>query len=572
MRDTPMPSRDLIRRTPRFLPDPRAAILGALGALLVAGLGAARPRVASAQAARVVDGLLIQGGVAVRREAPDEAVDILLEHGDDFLLLRGAVEPGGYETTDTLDAAGLFIHSANPFLAEARLAPSPNPVDRTSAMYVLRTGASPASPARWLVGPYGWRRVEAAENHPAGPVDGRAGCYALTTGEWGEPGFVLNRTGAWFPDSLRLTWQYQWPYGTSPFLVATDGRGRVRGKRITYYGWKTPAPDSLEVMFSTGFQMAWFLGTRAADTESAGRRTGAAPHRDGGSADFTGELAYLTDGGTDIRATARLTRIPCPESSAADRSPPGRARSVAGERPDGDAEQASPAPSSPRWSVELEGGPVWQSYNDVEIPNDGSATRFSLYDLAGAGPWAAGRVYVTWNFAGRHGLRLLLAPLTVRATGVPASPISFAGEDYAAGMATEATYTFNSYRLTYRYRFHEGARTRAWIGFTAKVRDAVISLEQGATTSEKTDLGFVPLLHLAGDWRVAPRWTAGVDIDALAGGPGRAEDASLKLGYDLADRWSVRVGYRMVEGGADVEPVYTFAWLHYAVASVVLRL
>jgi hypothetical protein len=38
---------------------------------------------------------------------------------------------------------------------------------------------------------------------------------------------------------------------------------------------------------------------------------------------------------------------------------------------------------TPTWTIQLEGGPIWQSYNDVEIPNDGSATRFSLFDLAG---------------------------------------------------------------------------------------------------------------------------------------------------------------------------------------------
>jgi hypothetical protein len=26
------------------------------------------------------------------------------------------------------------------------------------------------------------------------------------------------------------------------------------------------------------------------------------------------------------------------------------------------------------WTLELEAGPAWQSYNDVEVPNDGSAT------------------------------------------------------------------------------------------------------------------------------------------------------------------------------------------------------
>jgi hypothetical protein len=63
-----------------------------------------------------------------------------------------------------------------------------------------------------------------------------------------------------------------------------------------------------------------------------------------------------------------------------------------------------------------------------------------------------------------------------------------------------------------------------------------------------------------------------VDADALAGGPGRAEDVTVKIGYEIDDRWGVRAGYRTVEGGADVEEVYNFAWLHYAVASVVLRL
>jgi len=30
----------------------------------------------------------------------------------------------------------------------------------------------------------------------------------------------------------------------------------------------------------------------------------------------------------------------------------------------------------------------------------------------------------------------------------------------------------------------------------------------------------------------------------------------------------VAAGYRTVEGGADVDEVYNFAWLHYAVLSV----
>jgi len=225
----------------------------------------------------------------------------------------------------------------------------------------------------------------------------------------------------------------------------------------------------------------------------------------------------------------------------------------------------------PQWVVELEGGPAWQSYNDLEIPNDGTATRFSLFDLAGSGPWPTGRVQVTWNPRERHGFRVLLAPFSLTETGQPEEAVQFAGGVFQPGVPTRATYTFNSWRLGYRYLARTGQRTTAWIGFTAKVRDAVIRLEQGETTSEKDDLGFVPLLHLAGQWRLAPRWRLDFDADALAGGPGRAADVTVRIGYELGDRWSVRAGYRTIEGGADVSEVYTFAWLHQAVLSVAWR-
>ena len=122
------------------------------------------------------------------------------------------------------------------------------------------------------------------------------------------------------------------------------------------------------------------------------------------------------------------------------------------------------------------------------------------------------------------------------------------------------------------------------MGFTAKIRDANVELvynpdvmmkpgatiptQYGPASAEKTDLGFVPLLHLAGDYRFADRWHGIFDVDALAGGPGRAIDGTVKLGYDVNDHWTVTGGYRTVEGGADVDSVYTFAWLHYAVLAL----
>lgn len=223
---------------------------------------------------------------------------------------------------------------------------------------------------------------------------------------------------------------------------------------------------------------------------------------------------------------------------------------------------------TPSLVVELEAGPVWQSVNEAEIPNDGTATRFSLVDLAGSGPWLAGRLQVTWTVAERHALRVLVAPLTLTETGVPDQSLIFAGDNYDAGRETDVTYTFNSYRLSYRYRLFDADRMRVWGGVTAKLRDAVVELEQGATTSRKTDLGFVPLLHLAGEWDFASPWSLNLTADALAGGPGRAIDAALTIGYDLDPTWTLNAGYRTLEGGADVSEVYNFTWLHYMVFSV----
>ncbi len=224
-----------------------------------------------------------------------------------------------------------------------------------------------------------------------------------------------------------------------------------------------------------------------------------------------------------------------------------------------------------RFVLELEAGPVWQSSNDVQIPNDDTGTRFSLKDLVGTGPWPAGRLYFTWNINQRHGLRVLLAPLSYTETGVFDEPVDFAGASYDAGVPTEASYRFNSWRLTWRYKFKDGDRWQLWVGATAKIRDAEIELRQGDTTSSDDDLGFVPLAHFAADWRVAERWRLIADLDALAGGPGRAIDLALKVGYDINDRWSVTAGYRTVEGGADVDEVYNFAWFNAAVVSGVVR-
>lgn len=223
-----------------------------------------------------------------------------------------------------------------------------------------------------------------------------------------------------------------------------------------------------------------------------------------------------------------------------------------------------------RFQLELEGGPVWQTRNDAAIPGD-TGTRFGLDDLTGSGPFPYGRIIADYQVAPRHGVRLMLAPLEINGTGTLDQDVSFDGKDFVAGERTKGTYRFSSYRLTYRYLLGCGCDWSFYVGATGKIRDAKIKLEQDGVSATNSNLGFVPLLHLAFEKRLADKWRFVTDLDGAAAPQGRAFDFSAKVYYDFDDRFSVGLGYRTIEGGADNDSVYTFAWFHQAVVSFAYR-
>jgi hypothetical protein len=73
----------------------------------------------------------------------------------------------------------------------------------------------------------------------------------------------------------------------------------------------------------------------------------------------------------------------------------------------------------------------------------------------------------------------------------------------------------------------------------------------------------VPLLNFRVLWQLTEEWGVLLEGDAAAAKQGRAEDVLLALQYRLSDRLLLRAGYRILEGGADVEEVYNFALVHY---------
>jgi hypothetical protein len=223
---------------------------------------------------------------------------------------------------------------------------------------------------------------------------------------------------------------------------------------------------------------------------------------------------------------------------------------------------------SPALTVEL--GAAWQLRNTAQISNEPPNTRFKIDDLTGDGPFPAGRVVLDWPLNDKHRLRFLIAPLGIDESGTASQPIVFRDTTFAPG-PIDVKYRFDSYRASYHYVFYERDRWTWSGGGTLNIRDAEISLKQGALKRTKTNTGVVPLLALEGQWRFAPGWYGLFDFEGLAAPQGRAIDAALKLGYDATPNITIAGGYRILDGGADNDELYTFARFDSAVLGLTWR-
>jgi hypothetical protein len=225
---------------------------------------------------------------------------------------------------------------------------------------------------------------------------------------------------------------------------------------------------------------------------------------------------------------------------------------------------AAAAGSRGRWLADAEVGAVFSGYNDVRVPNDGG-TDISLSGDLETEPAFFYRLRLWYRLSDRHAVSIFAAPLRLSAEGSVARPVVFDGVEFPPNAPIGGTYRFDSYRATYRYNFVRRDTFTFGLGFTANIRDAAITLKSGATEAETTNTGFVPLLNFGLTWTFADDWSFLFDGDALAAPQGRAEDVLVALRYRFNENVALKAGYRMLEGGADVDEVYNFAMLHFAV-------
>ena len=222
-------------------------------------------------------------------------------------------------------------------------------------------------------------------------------------------------------------------------------------------------------------------------------------------------------------------------------------------------------------SFDLETGAIGTGYNNVRIPGD-QGTLFSLKDDLISKTEIFFRIRVSYTIKSRHTLSLLYAPLETVSTGNVPNDIILEGVTFPANSDLTGTYKFNSYRLTYRYEIVIRPKFEFGLGLTAKIRDAKIKLASAGLESEKTNVGFVPIINFRMLWKPYEKFGILVEGDALAAPQGRAEDFLVAATYRVSDRFGLKAGYRILEGGADNDEVYSFALFNYASVGIFIYL
>jgi len=224
------------------------------------------------------------------------------------------------------------------------------------------------------------------------------------------------------------------------------------------------------------------------------------------------------------------------------------------------------------FELELQSGVLFPGYNDVQIPGTEEGTRFSLRDDFEPDNEVFFRLSLQYSINDRHHLTFLFTPNKIYASGTLKEDVIFDGVTFLTDSKIDAVYKFNTWRLQYRYDFILTKTVEFGLGVTAFIRDAEISLQNVDDADNKAaydNVGFVGLLN----FRLMVHFSKTVSMlmtgDLFAVSVGRAEDVFLGVVYQASEEFAFQFGYRIIEGGADNDKVYTFALINYVAFGLV---
>ncbi|TVR11653.1 MAG: hypothetical protein EA401_10505 [Planctomycetota bacterium] len=219
------------------------------------------------------------------------------------------------------------------------------------------------------------------------------------------------------------------------------------------------------------------------------------------------------------------------------------------------------------FSAAAEVGPLWMSRNVVRYPGN-SGDRIDLRQLTGSGPSTAARLHLHADLSPRHHLRFTAAPLSLSGSGTLNQARRFGDSTFDTSSPVRARYRFDTYRLSYRWNAYHTESWQLGIGAAVLLRDAEIRLRQGSQSERTSNVGVVPLLHLRATYQINQDWQFFTEVEGAAAEQGRAIDATAQILHAPVDApWSLALGLRSLEGGADNNEVYAFAWYTSAIAT-----
>lgn len=217
-------------------------------------------------------------------------------------------------------------------------------------------------------------------------------------------------------------------------------------------------------------------------------------------------------------------------------------------------------------TITVESGITSTQYNDVRAPNENNqqGSFFSLSDdFQNVQTPIYFRAEARYLVNAKHTIETSAVPLTIESEGFLDNSLLFENVEFE-GTNIKGKYQFNTYRLSYRYRIVNRSNFLIDLGASVLVRDAAITISKEDTNVSNTDLGYVPLISLNAEYKINPTFQVILKGDALVGPVGRAEDFFLGLQYSPSEKIALKTGYRLIEGGADVDQVYNFAFFHFA--------